>query len=43
MSIQRKEKILSSGNLKGKVNCKKKREVSRRIKWMTEKDSEYIE
>jgi ribosomal protein L24E len=43
MRIQRKGKILSSGNLKGEVNYIKKREVRRRIKWTTEKDSEYIE
>jgi hypothetical protein len=45
MSVQGKEKILSSGNLEGKVNYKKerKKEVSRRIKWTTEKDSVYME
>ena len=49
MNIQGKEKILSCGNLEGKVNYKKerkkerKKEVRGRIKWTTEKDSEYIE
>jgi hypothetical protein len=45
MRIQGKEKMLSSGNLEGKVNYKKerKREVNRRIKSTTEKDSEYVD